>query len=91
MQFNVMQLWIGIVIGAVGLIVLCVVIAALAVPIVTLATWAEWKRLQIRKRAEWTYENPYWKEAWNAGVKWADEGKPRMTPFLGELRMPKGD
>lgn len=72
-----------------SLAVFLLVLTAGAMLVGLLMKWASWKRLQIRKRAEWTYENPYWQEAFAAGVKWADEGKPPMRPFLGELRMPK--
>ena len=51
--------------------------------------WFSWKRRQIRLRAEWTEANPYWREAFEAGAKWAREGDPRAEPNLTQLRMPK--
>ena len=79
----------GILIGFVAFPVAIVISTAIGFLASLLIKWASWKRMQIRRRDEWTEENPYWREAFDAGVKWADEGKPRFTPNLGELRMPK--
>ena len=35
--------------------------------------WLNWKHRQIRMRAEWTQVNPYWRESFDKGVKWAQE------------------
>lgn len=48
--------------------------------------WLYTKQQEMRARAVWHYENPYWQEAFDAGVKWADDGKPPAKPNLGRLK-----
>ena len=58
-------------------VVLCVVVLAIGIcvgpAILCLVGWFNWKRRQLRHRKEWTQENPYWRESFAAGVKWAEE------------------
>ncbi len=53
--------------------------------------WIDWKRRQIRCRREWIEENPYWREAFEAGAKWAREGESHAVPNLTQLRMPEAE
>ena len=43
------------------------------------ASWFAWKRRQLRLRREWTQENPYWKESFDAGVAWANRTSSQTT------------
>jgi len=54
----------------------------------TLMAWCQTKHRELKARKVWHYENPYWEEAFEAGAKWADEGKPPSKPNLSRL---KGD
>jgi len=64
------------------------VLGAAVFAAVCAASWLNWKTRQINCRREWTQENPYWREAFEAGAKWADGGKSRAQPNLTSLRMP---
>lgn len=50
--------------------------------------WCQTKYLILKTRKEWDCENPYWREAFDAGVKWADDGKPPAKPNLTRLKGP---
>lgn len=60
-----------------------VIIGALLIEAIRTAfDWLYTKQKETRARAAWHYENPYWQEAFDAGVKWADDGKPTSKPNL---------
>lgn len=61
----------------------CLTVAAIS--------WARWKRRELRARKEWTEKNPYWREAFEAGAKWRDDGYPPARPNLTQGMSPKGD
>ena len=73
--------WVGFIIG---MFLAPILVVAWAGGIY-LHTWFQTQRLMLRKRDEWNYENPYWQEAFDAGIKWVDDGKPQGQPFLGRL------
>jgi len=77
---------VGAVVGTLSYIAAFIAFAAVR----WFASWIFWKRRQIRCRREWTQENPYWREAFDAGAKWAREGESRAEPNLTRLRMPGG-
>jgi len=66
--------------------VVIVVGALLIEAIRTAFDWLYTKQKETRAKAAWTEENPYWREAFDAGVKWAEDGKPRSKPNLTRLK-----
>jgi len=59
--------WIGV---SIGILIIPVAIALAGLGAMVWA-WATWKARQIRCRKEWTQENPYWRESFDDGVRWA--------------------
>lgn len=50
-------------------------------------TWCRTKHKELKARKEWHYDNPYWQEAFDAGAKWAEDGKPCAKPFLARFKV----
>ena len=64
------------------------VLGAAVFAAVCAASWLNWKTRQINCRREWTQENPYWREAFEAGIEHARSSESRAEPNLTRLRMP---
>ena len=68
-----MSPWFWILVG----VVLAPILVALTLAAIfifwCLGAWANWKVKEINCRREWTQENPYWREAFEDGVKWVKE------------------
>lgn len=83
--------WVGAACAGIGIVVFAVAAAFGVCSLWYALEWICWKRRQLKLRAEWTADNPYWQEAFDAGVKWADDGKPRAKPWLTRSHMPEGE
>jgi hypothetical protein len=86
-----MNPWLWILIGFVAFPVALAALVLGVFGVWCLGAWLSWKNREFHCRREWTQENPYWREAFEAGAKWACEGESRAEPNLTRLRMPKGD
>jgi len=85
-----MSPWLWILIGFVAFPFVFAAILVAVFLAIYLAAWFNWKERQFHCRREWTQKNPYWREAFEAGAKWAREGESRAEPNLTRLRMPGG-
>jgi len=65
-----MSTWMAILLGGAAAGVALATSAILATYTLYILDWVTWKRRQLKKRKEWTLENPYWKEAQLKGEMW---------------------
>ena len=84
-----MNPWFWILVGFAAFPLLIAIFVLAVFGVWCLAAWFSWKTREFYCRREWTQENPYWREAFEAGAKWARESDQRAEPNPTRLRMPK--